>query len=176
MAAVKIRPWRADERRDPEGFASDLGELVRGANNPDVARWMTDGFPHPYTEADGRAFLASVAADDPVRVFVIEVDGRAAGSIGIFPQGDVHRRNAEMGYWLAEEYWGRGIVPEAIGQIVEYGFATFDIDRIFARPFGSNIRSHRALEKAGFTLEARFCGTIVKDERRDDELWFATRR
>jgi RimJ/RimL family protein N-acetyltransferase len=109
-------------------------------------------------------------------VFAIEVDGRAVGSIGFFPQSDVHRRNAEMGYWLSEEYWGRGIARLAIEQIVDYGFATFDIDRIFARPFGRNVRSHRVLQKAGFHLEARFDGTVEKAGRRDDELIFAIRR
>lgn len=192
-ATVKIRPWRA-ESDDPTGFAADLRDLVRFADNPNVARWMTDGFPSPYTEADGRAFLASVAADDPAnaddpatadntakannpaKVFAIEIDGRAVGSIGIFPQSDIHRRNAEMGYWLAEEYWGRGIMPEAIRQIVEYGFRTFDIDRIFARPFGSNERSHSVLQKEGFTLEARFSGTVIKAGHREDEVYYAIRR
>jgi RimJ/RimL family protein N-acetyltransferase len=164
--AVKIRPWSMD----------DLDDLVEGANNPRVAEWLTDGFPSPYTEADGRAFIASFAADDPCRVFAIEVDGCAVGSIGVFPQSDVHRRNAEMGYWLAEKYWGRGIVAKAIEQIVDYGFATFDVDRIFARPFGCNIRSHRVLQKAGFVLESRFEGTLVKNGRREDELYFSVRR
>lgn len=163
---IKIRPWTAD----------DFEDLVRLADNPNVARWLTDSFPHPYTEADGRAFLASVAGDDPVRVFAIEVDGRAAGSIGIFPQSDVHRRNAELGYWLAEEYWGRGIAPEAIRLIVEYGFRTFEADRIFARPFGSNERSRKVLQKAGFLFEAMFEGTLVKNGRREDEVYYAIRR
>jgi RimJ/RimL family protein N-acetyltransferase len=81
-----------------------------------------------------------------------------------------------MGYWLAEEYWGRSIMPEAIRQIVDYGFRTFGIERIFARPFGSNERSHKVLQKAGFTFEARFEKTIIKDGYIDDELWFAIRR
>lgn len=149
---------------------------MRAADNPDIAQWLTDAFPHPYTEADGRAFLASIATDAPVRVFAIEADGRAVGSISIFPQGDVHRRNAEIGYWLAEKYWGRGIVPEAIRLIVEYGFSTFDIDRIFARPFGSNVRSQKVLEKTGFTREARLEGTIIKNDRREDEVYYAIRR
>ena len=166
MATVKIRSWEA----------GDLDDLVRGADNPNVARWMTDGFPSPFTPDDGRTFIASVQSDDPPQVFVIEVDGRAAGSIGIFPRSDIHRLSAEMGYWLAEEFWGRGIMAEAIAQIVDYGFLTFDIERIFARPFGSNIRSHRVLQKAGFRLEARFEGTIFKNGHRDDELWFAIRK
>ena len=164
--AVKIRPWKVD----------DLDDLVHGANDPNVARWMTDGFPSPYTVADGQAFLASVTRDDPAKVFAIEVDGRAAGSIGIFPQSDVHRRNAEMGYWLSRKYWGRGIMPRAISQIVAYGFSTFDIDRIFARPFGSNERSHRVLEKAGFVFEARFNSTLIKDGRLEDEVYYAIHR
>jgi RimJ/RimL family protein N-acetyltransferase len=154
---------------------SDLHDLVRYADNRNVARWLTDGFPHPYTEADGRSFLDSIASDDPVKVFAIEVDGHAVGSIGIFPQSDVHRLNAELGYWLAEPYWGRGIMPEAVRRVCNYGFRMFEVERIFARPFGGNRASQRVLEKAGFDFEARFEGAIIKDGERFDELYYAIR-
>lgn len=155
---------------------SDLDDMVRFAANPNIARWLTDAFPADYTRQDGIDYLLAVTKDDPTKVFAIEVDGRAVGSIGVFPQDDVHCRNAEMGYWLAEEYWGRGIMSEAIRQIVDYAFRTFDIDRIFARPFGSNKKSQRVLEKAGFTFEARFDKTIFKNGEYDDEVWYAVRR
>ncbi len=174
--SIGIRPWRADETVDPAGYAADLADLVRFADNPKIAQWLTNDFPNPYTEADGRALLASVSGKEPVNMFAIEVDGRVVGSISIYPQEDIYRRNAELGYCLAEEYWGRGIVPEAIRLIVEYGFRTFDIDRIFARPFGSNERSQRVLQKAGFTLEASFEGTVMKNGRREDEVYYAIRQ
>jgi RimJ/RimL family protein N-acetyltransferase len=137
---------------------------------------MTDGFPSPFTPDAARVFIASTETDNPRQIFAIEVDGRVVGSIGIFPQGDTHRLSAELGYWLAEEFWGRGIMAVAIVQIVDYGFRTFDVEQIFARPFGSNIRSHKVLHKAEFRVEARFEDTIIKNGHHDDELCFATRR
>lgn len=161
----KLRRWTEN----------DLLDLVQYANNRNVSRWLTDAFPYPYGEADGRAFIASVAADDPLKVFAIEIEGRAVGAVGVFPQGDVHRLNAELGYWLAEEYWGRGIMPEAVRQACDYAFRTFGMERIFACPFGVNTASQRVLEKAGFSFEARFEGTIVKDGERYDEIFYAIR-
>jgi RimJ/RimL family protein N-acetyltransferase len=127
----------------------DLDSLVHYANNWNVARFLTDGFPHPYTAEDGKAFIEKVAADNPVHIFAIDIDGQAVGGIGIHPQSDIQRKNAELGYWLAEPYWGQGIVTAAIYEIVEFAFKTYDINRIFARPFGNNLASQRVLEKQG---------------------------
>ena len=156
----KLRPFRD----------SDLAGLVKYANNYNIAKYLTNQFPHPYTEEDGRKFISNVTNSDPVNVFAIEVNGEAAGAIGIFPQSDIHEKNAEMGYWLAEPYWGKGIVTRAIGQIVEYGFKTFDISRIYARPFATNRASQRVLEKAGFTCEARLKNALYKNGSYMDEL------
>ena len=131
---------------------------------------MTNGFPHPYTQEDGEAYLSMIAHDNPTQVFTVEVNGEAVGSIGIFPQSDIHEKNAEMGYWLAEEYWDTGIMTKAIQEIVEYGFQTFDIGRIFARPFSTNLASQRVLEKAGFTLEARLKKALFKNGEFIDEI------
>lgn len=155
---------------------SDLKCLVKYANNYNISKFLTNGFPHPYTEQDGKAFIASVINDNPVKIFAIDIKGEAAGSIGIFPQTGIHCKNAEIGYWLAEVYWGYGIMPRAIKQIVEYGFKTFDIDRIFARPFGTNVKSQKVLEKAGFELEARLENVLFKEEQFIDELIYAKRK
>ena len=152
---------------------SDLASLVKYANNYNIARFLTNQFPHPYTEEDGRKFISNVANNNPTNVFAIEVNGEAAGAIGIFPQTDVHEKNAEMGYWLAEPFWGNGIITRAIEQTVEYGFKTFDITRIFARPFSINSASHRVLEKAGFVCEARLKNALYKNGEYMDELIFA---
>ena len=148
----------------------DLADLVRYANNNNIAKWLTNGFPHPYTQDDAKAFLSSIADDNPTKVFAIEVNREAVGSIGIFPQSDVHEKNAEMGYWLAEAYWGQGIMVKAIQEIVAYGFRTFDIIRIFARPFSGNLNSRKVLQKAGFELEARLKKAIFKNGELMDEL------
>lgn len=161
-----LRPWRA----------ADADDLANNANNIHIARYMTNGFPHPYTRADAEKFIAMVSAHQPVQVFCIEIDGRASGGIGLFPQQDIMCKNAELGYWLAEPFWGKGIITRAIQQMVDYGFRTWDINRIYARPFGSNTGSQKALEKAGFSLEARFEKTVFKMGEYEDELVYAIRK
>jgi RimJ/RimL family protein N-acetyltransferase len=111
-----------------------------------------------------------VTKDNPTKVFAIEIEGEAAGSIGIFPQTDIHEKSAEIGYWLAEKYWRNGIMSSAIRDIVKYGFETFDIVRIYARPFSTNLGSQKVLEKAGFTLEARHKKALYKNGELMDEL------
>lgn len=162
----QLRPWSPD----------DLDALIRYADNDRIAGNMTDQFPHPYTRERGEQFIQMALQHDPVRIFAIEVEGTAAGGIGLHPQSDIHRKNAELGYWLAEPFWGRGIVTGAVRQMVQYGFDNFDIDRIFARPFGTNIASQKVLEKAGFVLEARLEKTLYKDGKYLDEMIYGIRR
>lgn len=156
--------------------AEDLEDLVKYANNYNIAKNLTNQFPYPYLKSDGENYLKMIACDTPVKIFAIEVEGHAVGSIGIFPQADIHCKNAEIGYWLAEPFWGKGIMPRAIEEIVKYGFETFDIDRVFARPFGRNKGSQRVLEKAGFVLEARFEKVLFKNKDYEDELIYAKRK
>ena len=133
----------------------DAGALARYANNEKVARNLRDVFPYPYTLADAEAYIDScLAADENAALcYAIELDGQAAGSVGLFRGGDVYRKCAELGYWLAEEYWGRGVMTDAVRQLCAEGFAKWDIARIYAEPFADNLGSRRVLEKAGFTLE-----------------------
>lgn len=154
----------------------DLDSLVKYADNFNIARNMADVFPHPYTLEKGIAFIQMATKATPPNILAIEVNGEAAGGIGIHPQQDIYRKNAEMGYWLAEPYWGNGIITAAIRQMMDYGFANWDITRIFARPFGYNIGSQRALEKAGFVLEAKLEKTFYKNGKYQDELIYAVRR
>lgn len=152
---------------------SDLESLVEHANNNHIAKWLTNQFPHPYTETDGRNFIEMVMRDDITKIFAIEISGEAVGSIGIFPQSDIHCKSAEIGYWLSEKYWGKGIMPKAIKEIVEYGFKTFDIVRIYARPFSTNKGSQRVLEKAGFKQEARLEKALYKNGEYLDEIIYS---
>lgn len=155
---------------------ADLDSLVAYANNFNIAKNLTNQFPHPYTPENGRAFIEMARNSTPTRIFAIEIGGQASGGIGLHPQSDIQCRNAELGYWLAEPFWGNGVITRAIGQVVAYGFQHFDIDRIFARPFGPNLASQRVLEKAGFVLEARFEQTLFKNGEYLDELVFAIRK
>lgn len=161
-----LRPWIID----------DLDSLLKYANNAAIADYMTDQFPHPYTIDKARAFIEEAANAAPIHVFAIDINGQAMGGIGIHPQTDIHFKNAELGYWLAEPLWGQGIITRAILQMVDFGFKTYEVNRIFARPFGTNIGSQKALEKAGFALEGRFEKSLFKNGEYVDELIYAIRR
>jgi RimJ/RimL family protein N-acetyltransferase len=163
---VKLRSWGI----------SDLNNLVTFANNWNVAKNLTDRFPHPYTEADGRWFIDFAARSETENIFAIEVEEQAVGGISIEPQTDIHKKNAELGYWLAESFWGRGIITTAIQTVIAFAFTTYDINRIFARPFGTNHASHRVLEKNKFILEARFEKVLYKKGEYLDELIYALRK
>lgn len=161
-----LRPWRID----------DLESLVEHANNNNIAKFMTDGFPFPYTLEKGKTFIEMATNFNPTRFYAIIVDGKAVGGIGIHPQADIQKNNAELGYWLSEKFWGKGIMTQAIKQMIEIGFRDFEINRIFARPFGTNGASQRILEKAGFKFEFRFEKTFVKNDELIDELYYSVRR
>jgi [ribosomal protein S5]-alanine N-acetyltransferase len=161
-----LRPWKN----------TDLDSLVKFANNKKIADNLTDKFPYPYTEEYGKAFIDYTKSHNPLIVFAIDIEGQAVGGIGVHPQTDISRKNAELGYWLAEPYWGNGIISEAVKIIIPYAFQNFEINRIYARPFESNIASQRVLEKAGFTFEARFEKTLIKNGVLLDELFFAIRK
>lgn len=141
-----LRPWKQE----------DVNDVLRYANNDKIARNLRDVFPYPYILTDAQAFVNSCVegGEDRQLCRAIEVDGRAVGSIGLFLGSDVYRMTAELGYWLAEDYWGRGIMTEAVKRICEEGAGRWeDLVRIYAEPFAHNTASRRVLEKAGFTLE-----------------------
>lgn len=163
---LKLRPWRI----------SDLDSLVNYANNENISKNMTDKFPFPYTESNGKAFIEFAIKDTPIHIFAIEIDGKAVGGIGIHPQEDIHKKNAELGYWLAEPFWGQGIISSAITKVIDFAFKTYDIDRVFARPFGTNIASQKVLEKNNFILEAKFDKVLIKNGELVDELIYAIRK
>jgi RimJ/RimL family protein N-acetyltransferase len=163
---ISLRPWSKE----------DLPELVRQANNAHIARYMSDVFPHPYTLENGKAFMEFANSKHPASVFAIVVNDQPAGSIGLHMQADILRKNYEIGYWLGEEHWGKGIAAEATRQICEYGFANLDCIRIFARIFGNNVASQKVVQKAGFVLEATFEKTIFKNGEFLDELIYALRK
>ena len=163
---IKLRPWNIE----------DAESLVENANNFEIARFMSDAFPYPYTIEHANNFIAFATKDEPIHIFAIEIDGKAVGGIGIHPQVDIMKKNAELGYWLGEKYWGKGIISKAIREIIPWAFKTYDITRIYARPFGSNMASQKVLEKAGFILEARIKENIFKNGAYLDELIYAIRR
>jgi len=158
-----LRPWRT----------SDGSSLVKYANNPNVARQLRDRFPHPYTAADARQFIQSLAHARPTMAFAITIGGEAVGGAGFAPGADVERYSAEVGYWLAEPFWGRGITTDAVRLVSDYAFRTCNMLRLFALPFADNAQSIRVLEKAGYTREAILRASSVKHGVARDQALYA---
>jgi RimJ/RimL family protein N-acetyltransferase len=151
----------------------DAESLVRHANNINVARQLRDRFPHPYSRANASAFLkAATSAPEPSNL-AIEVDSHAIGAIGYVSGIDVERYSAEIGYWLGEAYWGRGIVTEALMLMTIYVFESMNMLRLFALPFADNAGSIRVLEKAGYVREAILRSSSVKYGQPRDQLLYA---
>jgi RimJ/RimL family protein N-acetyltransferase len=155
---------------------SDLSNLVQYANNKNIFNNLTDAFPHPFDAEKGKAFIDRILSNKPHHVQAITIDDELIGCIGVHPKTDVHKKNAELGYWVAEPYWGKGIISKAIPLMVEYGFDNFDISRIYATPYPHNIASQKALEKSGFVLEASLEKTLFKNGEYLDELIYAIRK
>src|SRR5437868_1751743 len=158
-----IRDWRH----------GDEETLARHANNPKIWRNVRDRFPHPYTLDDAKWWIEHASSENPMTSFAIVVDGEAAGGIGFFLQEDIFRRSVEIGYWLGEAFWGRGIVTDAVRAMSEYIFANFDVCRIYAGVFEWNPGSMRVLEKAGYVLEGRMRKAATKDGQTIDEFIYA---
>ena len=150
-----LRKWRL----------SDAKDLAAALNSEKILNNLRDGLPFPYTEQDARDYITAMLSTEENSTFAyaITIDDRAVGSIGAFRQSNIHRQTAELGYYLEEEYWGQGIMTEAIRQLCRIVFDTTDILRIYAEPFAYNTGSRRALEKAGFTFEGMMKNNAVKN-------------
>jgi ribosomal-protein-alanine N-acetyltransferase len=165
--SVVLRPWRP----------GDKPALVRYANNPHIWMNLRDRFPHPYTEADADIWLArSAARQEKSNFFAIEVAGEAVGGIGFDVLRDVHRIAAEIGFWVGEPFWGKGIATAAVKQLTEYAFGNFPLERLQAMVFEWNPASARVLEKAGYRREGRLRRHVLKDGRIGDSLLYARTR
>jgi RimJ/RimL family protein N-acetyltransferase len=158
-----LRPW----------CIGDEPSLEHHANNRKIWINVRDHFPHPYMRGDAIRWVQHASLNLSQTVFAIVVDGNAVGGIGLVPQNDVYRKSMEIGYWLGEEFWGKGIITEAVGVISNYGFDQFDIVRLYANVFEWNKASVRVLEKNGYEFEAQLRKAVIKDGKISDALVYA---
>jgi ribosomal-protein-alanine N-acetyltransferase len=160
---VRLRPFND----------SDVPVLAHLLNNRKIWNNIRDYIPHPYVEQDAREVIAFCRKEDPKTTLVVEYQGEFVGAVGLIPQTDVYRISAEIGYWLGEPFWGKGIMTEAVKQMVDYGFKHLNLTRIFTGVFDFNKGSQRVLEKAGFKLECVFEKALIKNGVVCDEYWYA---
>ena len=155
---------------------ADSAAITRHADNPAIAATLRDLFPSPYNENDARAFIHRVNGENPPAAYAIASPEEAIGVIGYIGGQDVYRYSAEVGYWLGEEYWGRGIMTEAVRIFSDHLFATYEFKRLFAGIFSSNPASARVLEKAGYTCEGTLRAHVTKNGELLDEHLYARLR
>lgn len=165
LLICKIRKW----------LLSDAADLAAALSNKKIQDNLRDGLPYPYTEQDAEEYIREMlgSREDEVFAFAIVANGKAIGSITAFRGGNIHKQTAEIGYYIAEEYWGKGIMTEAVKQLCEYVFNNSDIVRIYAEPFAHNASSCRVLEKAGFLLEGVLKQNAVKNGEITDMKMYA---
>lgn len=158
-----VRTWKA----------ADYCSLAQHANNRKIWLQLRDAFPHPYTKKDARNFIKIARTLKPETFFAIEAAGEAVGSIGIKPGIDIERISAEIGYWLGEQYWGRGITTAALRGLTNYAIREFQLSRVFAVPFRDNSASHKVLENAGYEREGIMRKSCIKDGKIKDQVLYA---
>ncbi|MBK0380310.1 GNAT family N-acetyltransferase [Mucilaginibacter segetis] len=160
----KLRTWQA----------TDALSLQKNADNRNVSAYLLDRFPSPYTLKDADDFIRLKMKESPPTNFAIDINGEAAGVIGLDFREDVYRKTPLIGYWLSEQYWGRGIMPQAVKLITNYGFAELDIICIQAGILGGNAASMRVLEKAGYTKQGILKNSVIKHTVVMDEHIYTT--
>ncbi len=163
LKSAKIRNFRP----------GDEVSLVQHANNKNISKNLLNSFPYPYKYSHASHWIKIAESSDPVMHFAIDVEGKAVGSIGIKPNDDVFANTFEIGYWIGEEFWGMGIIPDAISAFTNYVFDNFTCNRLCAGIFENNYSSIRAIEKCGFQFEGRMRKAVFKDGRFWDEMIYS---
>jgi len=158
-----IRDWRME----------DASSVAKYANNRKIWMNLRDAFPYPYSLQDAESFISRSIEADPITVFAIATQSEAIGSIGLMLGEDVHRYTAEIGYWLAEPFWGKGIMTQAVKSMTSYAIRNLKLHRIFAEPYSINPASLRVLEKAGFICEGMLRSNAFKDDKVLDQFLYS---
>ncbi len=140
----------------------DEDAVVTVADNPNVSRYMRDTFPSPYTHDDAAAWIARNEAAEQDTHFAIVLDGRVVGGVGFVLHQAERRIVADIGYWLGEPFWGRGIATAACSAVTAYAFEQYELRRIEAPVYAPNVASRRVLEKCGYECEGIMRSAVIK--------------
>jgi ribosomal-protein-alanine N-acetyltransferase len=160
--SIQIRAWRKE----------DSGALTAIANNKRIWINVRDRFPHPYTVKNALEWIGHVSEQKPLQNFAIVYNGQVAGSVGVTIRDDVYRKSIEVGYFIGEPFWGKGVASEAVRLVLEYIRQTFDVIRVYAEVFEHNIASMKVLEKNGFQLEGTRKKSVIKENvLMNDQVW-----
>ena len=157
-----LRPFR------PE----DAPSIATVANERDIWLQVRDRFPHPYTRLHADEFITHAMTREPPQNLAVVVDSAAVGSISIFPQTDIERVSAEIGYWLGKPYWGRGIMTPAVKAMTRYAIDNFGLTRVFAVISARNTGSMRVVEKAGYVREGLMRQSAIKNGQVQDQYLY----
>ncbi len=143
---------------------NDAESIAANGNNPNIASKMRDVFPSPYKIENARTWInLHLPQNNKDWVNAIEVNGKAVGVVSILFKNDIYHNSAEVGYWIGEEYWGKGIVSEAVKALVTYTLENTSINRLYAEVFDNNKASARVVEKAGLTYECTHKKAVTKN-------------
>ena len=148
---------------------TDVDDLVKYANNYNIARFMRDSFPYPYTETNALNWIEFTKANTSALSYAIANEVELIGGIGAFSQNDVHRFSAEIGFWIGEPFWNQGIISKSLRAFCNYLFSNYEFNRLFANVFEGNDASKRVLEKAGFVLEGTLRKSVTKENKFVDQ-------
>jgi len=148
---------------------TDAPAIAALANNYHIWRYVRDRLPHPYSLSDAASFIQFARSESPALNFAIVYNQSLAGVTGLTLQQDIHRLNAEVGYWIGEPFWNKGIATKAVELITDYAFNTLHLHRLFAGVFHTNPASGKVLSKAGYTLECTARQAVIKEGKLLDE-------
>lgn len=152
---------------------TDNIRLAELCNNKKIWDNLRDTIPFPYSLNDADFFIKKCKGENPIMNFAIEYKNELAGCIGFVRQEDVYRMSAELGYWIGEPFWNLGIATASVKMMVEYGFESLNLIRIYSKVFDFNKPSQRVLEKAGFRLEGVLKSAVIKNRKVIDEFRYA---
>ena len=145
----------------------DIPALIKNANNSKISRYLRDTFPYPYTEQDAEWWISKGSRQGINRAIIYQ--GDFAGTIGVTPFKGEKRHLGEIGYWLGEPFWGKGIAARAVQILTREVFETTNLQKLTAGVYSPNKASIRVLQKAGYIQEAVLKRNIIKNNEFYDE-------